>query len=87
MYKGAAVIGGNAGAIRCQVEDGTNGFLVSSVKEAASRIVQVLRDEKLRRRVGEKAIESGKKYLLPRFHEQYLDLFPCFETCFTLRKK
>lgn len=39
MWKGAAVIGGNAVGIRYQIQDGVNGFLVSSVDEAAERIV------------------------------------------------
>ncbi len=36
MWKGTPVIGGNAGGIRYQIEDGVNGFLVSSAAEAAS---------------------------------------------------
>ncbi len=88
MFKGAAVIGGSVGGIRYQIQDGVNGFLVSSVEEAASRIVQLLRDGKLRRRIGKKAKESVEKnFLLTRLLDQYLDLFGSFETCFTVRKK
>jgi trehalose synthase len=39
MWKGTPVIGGNVGGIRSQIEDGVNGFLVSSVEDAAHRIV------------------------------------------------
>jgi len=86
MWKGAAVIGGNAGGIRYQIEDGVNGFLVSSVKEASERIVQLLKDEPLRRRLGENAKESvRKKFLLTRYMEQYLDLFGSFEAIFRVR--
>jgi trehalose synthase len=35
MWKGTPVIGGNVGGIRSQIEDGANGFLVSSVEDAA----------------------------------------------------
>jgi len=88
MFKGAAVIGGNAGGIRCQIEDGENGFLVSSVEEAAGRIVQLLKDERLRRRMGRKAAESSrKKFLLTRLLEEYIDLFASFETCHRLKKR
>lgn len=88
MFKGSAVIGGKVGGIRHQIQDGENGFLVSSVEEAAARIVQLLKDEKLRRRIGKKAKESAtKNFLLTRLLEQYLDLFSSFETCFTVRKK
>jgi hypothetical protein len=41
MWKGTAVIGGNVGKIRHQIQNGVNGFLVSSVQEAAGRIVQL----------------------------------------------
>jgi len=43
MWKGKAVIGGKVGRIRHQIEDGMNGFLVSSVEEAAARIVQLIK--------------------------------------------
>lgn len=85
MWKGAAVVGGNAGGIRHQIEDGVNGFLVSSVEETAQRIVTLLKDEKLRRSMGEKAREGVRsRYLLTRLLEQYLDLFASFETDFRL---
>ena len=76
MWKGTPVIGGNVGGIRYQIEDGVNGFLVSSVEQAATRIVQLLKDKKLREQMGERARETVReKFLLPRYVEQYLDLF------------
>jgi trehalose synthase len=36
MWKGTPVVGGNVGEIRYQIEDGVDGFLVSSVEEAPS---------------------------------------------------
>src|SRR6266704_5626333 len=86
MWKGTPVIGGNVGGIRYQIEDGVNGFLVSNVQEAAQRIVQVLKDRALRDQLGTKARETVReKFLLSRYVEQYLDLFPAFETVFRLR--
>jgi trehalose synthase len=85
MWKGTPVIGGNVGGIRYQIEDGVNGFLVSSTKEAAGRIVQLLKNEKLRKSMGKKARETvKKKFLLTRYLEQYLDLFNAFETIYQL---
>ena len=79
MWKGTPVIGGNVGGIRYQIEDGINGFLVSSVEQAATRIVQLLKDKKLRDQMGERARETVReKFLLPRYVEQYLDLFAEF---------
>lgn len=85
MWKGAAVIGGNVGGIRYQIEDGVNGFLVSSVEEAAQRIVQLVKDEDLRKEMGQRARETVKdRFLLIRLVEQHLDLLNSFETIYRL---
>lgn len=76
MWKGTPVIGGNVGGIRYQIEDGVNGFLVSSIEETAQRMVELINDEKLRNEMGSKARETVRKnFLLTRYLEQYLDLF------------
>jgi len=85
MWKGAPVIGGNVGGIRYQIEDGINGFLVSSIEQAAERIVQLVKDKELRVRLGKKARETVRqKFLLTRYLEQYLDLLNSFEADFRL---
>lgn len=76
MWKGTPVIGGNVGGIPLQIQDGVNGFLISSVEEAAQRIVQLLRDSKLRSSLGRQGRETvRKKFLLTRYFEDYLDLY------------
>jgi trehalose synthase len=86
MWKGAPVIGGNVGGIRYQIEDGVNGFLVSSIENAADRIVQLIKDSELRKEIGLKAKKNVRqKFLLTRSLEQYLDLFNSFETVFSLK--
>lgn len=86
MWKGTPVIGGNVGGIRHQIQDGENGFLVDSAEEAAERIIQLLKDDDLRRRIGEQARESVRQnFLITRLMEDWLDLMGSFETCFTLR--
>ncbi|MFC2020481.1 glycosyltransferase [Chloroflexota bacterium] len=88
MWKGTAVIGGDVGGIRYQIEDGVNGFLVSSVEEAALRIVQLVEDSNLRQQMGQQARETVRKnFLLTRYLEQYLDLFSSFEPVFRLSDK
>ncbi len=85
MWKGTPVIGGNVGGIRSQIQNGVNGFLVSSVEEAAERIVQLVESTELREQMGQKARETVKRhFLLTRYLEQYLDLFNSFETVFRL---
>lgn len=86
MWKGTPVIGGNVGGIRYQIKDGENGFLVSSVEEAAQRIVQVLKDSKVGEQMGKKAKETVRaNFLLSRYLEQHLDLYNSFETLYRLR--
>jgi trehalose synthase len=88
MWKGTPVIGGNVGGIRYQIRDGENGFLVSSIEEAAERIVRLIKYEKLRQQMGKKAKETVRKnFLLTRYLEQYLDLFNSFETVYRLKRK
>ena len=86
MWKGTPVVGGNVGGIPCQIEDGINGFLVSSVEQTADRIVRLLSDESLGRQMGEAARETVReRFLMTRYLEQYLDLFESFETIYRLR--
>jgi len=88
MWKGTPVIGGNVGGIRSQINDGVNGFLVSSDEETADRIVRVLTDTELRKRLGRNAHESVKRnFLLTRYVEEYLDLFSSFDTIFKLNNR
>lgn len=83
MWKGTPVIGGNVGGIKHQIEDGENGFLVDSIEEAARRIVQLVKDEDLRKNMGEKAREKVReKFLMTRLLENYLDLLNSFESDF-----
>ncbi len=86
MWKGTPVIGGNVGGIKHQIEDGVDGFLVSTVDEAADRMVRLLRDKDMRKEMGRKARESVRKnFLMSRMTEDYLDLFASFETTFELK--
>jgi trehalose synthase len=86
MWKGTPVIGGAVGGIRHQIHDGENGFLVGSVEQAAARIVQLIKDPKLRQRLGKKAHETVReRFLLTRLMEQWLDVIGAFEPRFLLR--
>jgi len=83
MWKGTPVIGGNVGGIPKQIEDGVNGFLVSSVEEAAQRIVELVGDPDRCEEMGHKARETVKKnFLMIRLLEQNLDLLGGFETIY-----
>lgn len=86
MWKGAAVIGGNAGGIKHQIEHGVNGYLVNNVKEAAACVVALLKDRKLRERIGRNARETVRRhFLMTRLMEEWLDLMGSFEANFQLK--
>jgi trehalose synthase len=88
MWKGAAVIGGNVGGIRHQIEDGVNGFLVDDVAGAAERLVELLKDSDLRQKMGARAKETVRhRFLLPRLMEEWLDLIGAFEVSFRLKTR
>lgn len=88
MWKGTAVITGDCGGLRHQIDDGRNGFLVSSVEQAAQRMVELLRDAALRKRIGQRARRSVReRFLMTRKIEQYLDLFAAFEPQFGLNHR
>ena len=75
MWKGAVVVGGNAAGIKLQIQDGVNGFLVSSVEQAARRIVRLLNDPVLMQRISKAAHLSVKqRFLLPHKLLNYLEL-------------
>ena len=87
MWKGAAVIGGNVGGIKHQIEDGVSGFLVNNVAEAAARIVALVKDPVLRERLGCNARETvRRRFLMTRLMEDWLDLIGSFEARFQLKK-
>jgi len=88
MWKSTPVIGGKVGGIKYQIEDGVNGFLVSSVKETSERIVELFRNKKLRKKMGRRAKETViNKFLMTRLLEQYIDLIGSFETIYKIKDR
>lgn len=87
LWKGTPVIGGRVGGIRYQIRNGENGFLVSSIRETAERMVTLLKDKDMRSRMGLKGREIVREhFLMSRLLEQYLDLMNAFETVFRIKK-
>ena len=73
MWKGKPMIGGNAGGICIQIDDGANGYLVSSPEECARRIVTLLQDRELAALIGAAGRASvRRRFLLPRLALDYL---------------
>jgi trehalose synthase len=64
LWKGIPVVGGDTGGIRLQIEDGKNGFLVSSVEACADRVLRLLEDPRLRSRMGRAGRERARRRFL-----------------------
>ena len=73
LWKRKPVIGGAVGGIKLQVINGVTGYLVHSPEGAANRISQLLRDRKLRERMGENGYQHVRQnFLLTRQIKDYL---------------
>jgi trehalose synthase len=80
LWKVRPVVAGNVGGIPLQIEEGVSGFLVSSAEEAASRMVEILRDPVLAKRIGRAGKERAReRFLTPRLLRDWLRLLTDLE--------
>ncbi|HZZ99561.1 MAG TPA: glycosyltransferase [Candidatus Paceibacterota bacterium] len=76
MWKGKAVVAGVTAGTMMQIKNAENGFLVSSVDEAAKTLVYLLKNPPERTKIGAKARESVREnFLMPRLIEEHLELY------------
>jgi trehalose synthase len=81
LWKGVPVVGGRVGGIPMQIGDNEAGRLVESVDEAIAACLELLRDDDLRRRLGEVGRERVRKHFLStRNLRDYLGLFNALKT-------
>jgi trehalose synthase len=76
LWKGRPVIGGRAGGICLQIDDGVDGYLVDSVEECAARAIELLGDRARADRMGAAGREHVRaNFLSTRELEDWLRLF------------
>ena len=76
MWKGKAVIGGDTTGIASQIENGRDGILVSSIRQAGEAIVKIFNDPKLAGKMGAAARETVReKFLTPKMVLEHLKLY------------
>ncbi|MGM0439886.1 MAG: glycosyltransferase [Chlamydiota bacterium] len=78
LWKGTPVVASNIGGLPTQINDGESGFLVDpyDFDGFADRIVALLKDDKLRRKIGPAGRENVRnKFLITRLLSDYLDMF------------
>ncbi len=74
MWKRTPVVGGDCGGIRLQICDGETGFLVADASSCARKIVTLLKDRVLAKKIGNAGRESVRRnYLMPRLLRDYLE--------------
>ncbi|MBN2454858.1 glycosyltransferase [Candidatus Woesearchaeota archaeon] len=76
LWKGTPVVGSMAGGIPLQIRDGVDGYLTSNKNECAKRVIELLNNRTLAKKMGESGKEWVRKnFLTTRHMEDYLDLF------------
>ncbi|MBI4300892.1 MAG: glycosyltransferase [Chloroflexi bacterium] len=67
LWKGTPMVAGRAGGIPIQLEDGVSGYLIDNVEQCADRIIDLLKDRDLARKMGERGREKVRReFLMPR---------------------
>lgn len=75
LWKRVPVVGTPTGGIPLQIVDGRTGYLVEDARAAADRLVRLLRDPGLRRRLGEEGrAHVQRRFLITRNLRDYVDL-------------
>ena len=76
LWKGTPVVAGRAGGIPLQLQDGAGGYLVDSVGECATRVVELLSDTRKRHDLGERGRALVRdRFLLTRLIADELRLY------------
>ena len=76
LWKGRPVVGGRAGGITLQIREGYDGYLVDSVEECASRVIDLLADPVGSEAMGAQGREHVREnFLCTRELEDWLTLF------------
>jgi trehalose synthase len=75
LWKGTMVVAGNAGGIPLQMTDGLRNYLVGSMEECAEKIVYLLQNPALAKKLGQKGQEIiAENFLMPRLVRDELAL-------------
>ena len=75
LWKGVPVVATRVGGIPLQVRDGVTGYLIRSTREAADRVLTILRKPELGSKLGLQGKEHIRKnFLITRHLKQYLKM-------------
>ena len=72
---GKTSIGYNVGSIPEVILDGRTGFLVNNFLELEQKAEELIKDKKLRKNIGKKALEFSKRFNWNKIAEEYEKIF------------
>lgn len=76
LWKGKPVVAGNVGGIPLQVDNRRTGYLVGDISECAERVIHLLKDSEIAKKMGISGKEYVRKnFLITRLLKDYLILF------------
>ena len=76
LWKKTPVVATRVGGIPLQIINGKTGFFINSNREAAKRCAELIKNDKLRTRIGEQGREHVRKnFLITRHLQDYINLF------------
>jgi len=76
MWKGKPVVGSTGVGIKKQITNGENGFIIKSSDEGASKVVALIKDKDLSKRMGKRAKKRvTEEYLLTRLLKDHLTFY------------
>jgi len=76
LWKGKPVVAGDVGGIPLQVDNRRTGYLVGDISECAERVIHLLKDSEIAKKMGISGKEYVRKnFLITRLLKDYLSLF------------
>ena len=76
LWKGKPVVAGNVGGIPLQVDNRRTGYLIGDISECAKRVIHLLKDSEIAKKMGISGKEYVRKnFLITRLLKDYLSLF------------
>lgn len=76
LWKGKPVVAANVGGIPVQVDNRRTGYLVGDISECAERVIHLLKNSEIAKKMGTSGKEYVRKnFLITRLLKDYLNLF------------
>jgi glycosyltransferase involved in cell wall biosynthesis len=75
MSQGLIPIAYSVGVVPEIITNGKNGFIVSSVSEAAERVNEIMNNKKLRESMSDEAIKTSKQFSSEKITKKLIDLY------------